>query len=92
LEGIIAAETGKGSYRGNIRPTSIPSTSTSETFLSTVFAASLTTSAGPLRATNEVEKARGAKLALARLAEKRVVVRVRNDILDIVDLKNWGYC
>lgn len=77
---MVDVDGAKMGNRENIRPTSIPPTSTSETFLSTVFTPSLTVSVALLRATNEVEKARGAKLALVRLAFK-IVVRVRNDIL-----------
>ena len=65
----------------DIRPNSIPSTIFSATFLSTVFAASLTVSVAALRDWKVVEKARG---VMAMVREKRGAVRVRKDILDVV--------
>lgn len=63
----------------NLRDASIPPTSFSDTFLSTVFAASLTVSVALFWAAKQVEKARGAKVE-ARGAKRRVVLE-RKDIL-----------
>ncbi len=73
LEGCL-----NGRREINIRPSSIPSTKTSETFLSTVLAAPFTASVGVFCATNVVEKARGAKAARLRRVG---MVLVRNDIV-----------
>jgi hypothetical protein len=64
--------------RGNIRPSSIPSTSLSDTLRSTVFTVSFTASVGDFRATKEVEKALGTTVALRT---ERMVVRPRKDIV-----------
>lgn len=75
----------------DVRPASIPPTRTSETFRSTVLTPSLTVSVALLRATNEVEKARGAKPALMRLVVL-MAVRVRKDILwDTFGIEEMGW-
>lgn len=62
-----------------LRPTSIPSTNTSETLRSTVFAALTTGSGTTFRRLYEVEKARVA--IGVRAARRKGVVLVRKDIL-----------
>jgi hypothetical protein len=66
----------------DIRLSSIPSTSLSETARSTVFTVSLTASVALFRVTKEVEKTLGvvALINCARLAVRRVVL-LRKDIL-----------
>ena len=75
---------GKEGRDGNmyIPATSMPSTILDATALSTDLTPSLTVSVAVLRATEVVEKVRGA--ARARGARRRVDVLVRNDILYLV--------
>lgn len=71
----------KGRY---LRPTSIPSTRTSETFRSTVLTPSFTDSVALLRATKVVEKARGAKLVAGARVARVTVHHVRNEDIVVV--------
>ena len=74
----------------NIRPSSIPSTSLSDTARSTLLTVSFTASVGDLRATKEVEKARGAKLAVRA---ERTAVRVRKDMMMVIVFElTIGFC
>lgn len=63
------------------RPASIPSTRTSDTFLSTVLTPSFTVSVALLRATKVVEKAR---VVIGVRVARRMVRDVRNDIVCLV--------
>jgi hypothetical protein len=79
-----------------VRPSSMPSTSLSETLRSTVLTVSLTASAAVLRFTIDVEKARGANAEVAREREF-MAVRVRKDIVtisisEVEGLEVFVYC
>lgn len=77
----------KGGRRGShIPPASMPPTSTSDTLRSTVLRLSLTVSVALLRATNVVEKARGAKRAAAEVRPAVMAVRMRKDIVGVEGL------